>query len=132
MTAIEDARTEAEQRHARGELYDLSKSRLTTFVEGAAWAIERLTAPPSDDERETLSAFIDRDLAWAEGDPDKLAQALIERFPGFRRQGPITDEQVEAAIRGFDAAPDSIPDEMPQEATRRYFRAALEAARDAS
>lgn len=51
----------------------------------------RLPIPPTDDERETLSAFIDRDLAWAEGDPDKLAAALIERFPGFRRQGPITD-----------------------------------------
>lgn len=36
------ARIEAEKRHAAGDLYSLEKSRLTTFVEGAEWAVAHL------------------------------------------------------------------------------------------
>lgn len=39
-----EARAEAQKRHEAGELYDLTKSRLTTFVEGAEWAAARTVA----------------------------------------------------------------------------------------
>lgn len=37
MSLAQRAEAEAMRRHARGELYELTKSRITTFIEGATW-----------------------------------------------------------------------------------------------
>lgn len=53
-----EALIEAERRHARGELYDLSKSRLTTFVEGALWALARKHPEPEITDRDVVAVAI--------------------------------------------------------------------------
>ena len=95
---------------------------------------ERLTAPPTCDEREALRAAL---FAWwdslsedSEVVADPLLDVILATLAGFRRQGPITDVAVRAALAAFvplfplvdnDWTPDEYAD----------MRAALEAAREA-
>lgn len=85
--------------------------------------VERLTAPPTDDERALFEALADRleqhpqarnyEIADSgEGetklvgplDVEALAEWLMPVFAGFRRQGPPTDAQVrEALVRDLHA-----------------------------
>lgn len=94
--------------------------------ESALTVIERLTAPPTGDEREALIAWIDAwydrtagpGESWVTSD---LADAFIAA--GFRRQGPITDAQIEAARLSLWVNCGNLPASV--------VRAALEAAREA-
>ncbi|MDQ7877334.1 hypothetical protein Q9R08_05020 [Microbacterium sp. QXD-8] len=100
--------------------------------------IERLTAPPTDDEREAQRGTAEdpRDsmarIIWETSRADEgtisatganiVARALAAT--GFFRQGPITDAQVKAARSALGLA--------NTDAAHAHVRAALEAARDAS
>jgi hypothetical protein len=109
MTAIEDARVVLTE-HPRNDIFlraalrDLiaEHERLTAENDRlrVMWdksgkndllaEIERLTTPPTDDERALISAIAgDRGLSSVQC--DALADDLVA--VGFRRQGPITDER---------------------------------------
>ena len=96
MTAIEDA---------RAALGAFVPSPRTEPEYSAAWVAlreliaehERLTTPPSDDEREALADLIEGVGIYIPGShghdyihPGKAADAIL--VAGFRRQGPITEE----------------------------------------
>lgn len=141
MTAIEDARalvTELREIHAR--------SRENAREQGwgvppesddhspwsrAADMIERLTTPPTDDEREALADLIESVGVYIPGshghdyvNPGKAADAILAA--GFRRQGTITDEVVEKAYRAYLDA-NRVPERFEHYLAK--MRAALEAAR---
>lgn len=95
MTATEGARALVNALRAKADPY-----KDNTLLD-AADLIERLTTPPTDDEREALA----QDIRIVDGSHSlgaaALADALVERGWG-RRQGPITDadesdrQQIEA------------------------------------
>ena len=69
---------------------------------------ERVTAPPTDDEREALldgawQAISGRGDAWGGcAERDKVIR-VADFAAGFRRRGPITSEMVEQAARAIFA-----------------------------
>jgi hypothetical protein len=82
---------------------------------------------PTDDEREALARVIEE--GWGNPTWDGVTLRPIDRqiadavlAAGFRRQGPITDAQITAALVGWEGQPTRVD----------AMRAALEAARDAS
>jgi len=84
--------------------------------------------PPTDDEREALANLIPLGFTERDGVRDVYEAADRILAAGFRRQGPITDAQVEAAaraIQAFEGNPKYWRD------FEQHARAALEAARDA-
>ncbi len=109
-------------------------------------AIERLTAPPTDDDREALVLILDATDNWVFTGahvtfrPDLGAGAILAA--GFRRQEPLTDAQVEAAAKASFEVPNGDGDytwaEMVRDDPSRAdiwradARAILEAARAAS
>ena len=145
MTAIEDARAAlAKHEHACDEAERIVGVRpaddvVTVALRELIAEHERLTTPPSDDEREALARahFYDwrrihpGTLTWATyGESHKqrfydLADVAIGA--GFRRQGPITDAQVDAALDSWFGISAGWNDK-----TRNSMRAVLEAARSAS
>jgi hypothetical protein len=108
---------------------------------------------PTDDEREALARIMHADdvkhrrahddydfwLANEELSGCYYDNAAAVLAAGFRRQGPVTDAQVEAAALAY-AGDDMSPEEWEWVKTRPEvvqpfldgMRAALEAARDAS
>jgi hypothetical protein len=150
MTAIEDgraaletwqlARREGLKPWARGDALFKALSALIAEHEPP-------TAPPTDDEREALEKTL-APLLWhsdyAPGigdkgdyatDPRNAAQAVFAA--GFRRQGPITDEDVHTAYRGFCEARKGAPladgeyEAVFSRVEFAWIRATLEAARGA-
>lgn len=152
MTAIEDARalaTRLEDPTSRWGDTDAARVVRALIAE-----YERLTAPPTDDEREALEEWsfehrpilsmrdgsiasckcMDRVFITGQEDWDQhIADAILAS--GFRRQGPVTDAQVEAAARVFyesqTGSADGFNGSLYRYAWERMARAALEAAREA-
>ena len=141
MTAIEDARAFLEP---WGADPDENVPRAVRVVRALIAEHERLTASPADDEREAAALHL-----WDEGlvRPESLAFSVVDALIAegyFRRQGPITDAQVDAAARSnyrfqnracVHFVPDwaDIPESDPfKGAYRAEARESLEAARDAS
>jgi hypothetical protein len=121
MTALEDARAALagldDPNHGR----DWSGWDYVLYLEKPLRALadeyERVTTPPTEDEREVLRRilFDDRTFRTTEQIVDGILAA------GFRRPGPVTDAEVEAALRAWmNADTPSSEDAM---------RAALDAAR---
>lgn len=143
MTAIEDARAAAENcwpmdmdglpgNQSRQERELLRRG----FELGYRVAVERLTAPPTDDEREALAQVLrsatDDGADRTEEYTDAILASDVWRFC---RQGPITDAQGRdafLAFMGMDAASFAEMSPTYRAASIAQGRAALEAARDAS
>jgi hypothetical protein len=148
MTALDDARA-ARAKFDNAEMkWDDSPVVLRNALDALIAEHERLTAPPTDDEREALGRRV-REVwvEWAQeqaepkpswlvpwdelGPADREVDMRIgEALAGFRRQGPITDAQVEAASVAMYRAGAGRYANMV--AIGRWMRVALEAARDAS
>lgn len=97
--------------------------------------VKRLTAPPADDEREALydgawRAISGRNEPWGGCAEREKVMRVAEFAAGFRRQGPITDAQVDAAVLAFHEVEGSSEDGHAY--AHRNMRVALEAARGAS
>ena len=110
-----------------------------------------VSTPPADDEHEALEGLASSmrlNHRQVMTDPEGMVWSCIcgdwahEQFDahqlrvelpraGFRRQGPITDEAVVAAMEAWSSEPLKLPGEDAEASSRRYMRAALEAARGA-
>lgn len=106
-------------RHMHNELRSVCNAHIAELEA----EVESLTTPPADDEREALARILpawDRNgyLVWEEC--LDIADAILAA--GFRRQGPISDAQVEAALSAY-----AVHAEL---ASSHAMRAALEAARE--
>lgn len=92
MTAIEDAREALGEMEAARTIREqaLGRARVKAALRALIAEHERLTAPPTDDEREALVHLLFDQVPedWDENDIGILADAILEG--GFRRQGPIT------------------------------------------
>jgi hypothetical protein len=129
MTAIEDARTAL----AKLESVALGDALSARALRDLIAEHERLTAPPTDDEREQL----DQIMAEACGYWPPARAMILERF---RRQRPITDAMVLAGAKELDADAFEVPlrgygegaGAQARESALEGSRAVLEAARDAS
>ena len=129
MSALEDAR--AALAEDRDYVVSNRERLLEEILEALIAELERLTTPPTDDEREALvnallgSRFFDSHdwagtgswpgweyIQWELGElADDILASEVWRF---RRQGPITDAQVEAAIRELEV---EIPDAYVESAS---------------
>jgi hypothetical protein len=142
MSALDDARTRIIAKLDRipdSDAVTLDKADVRALIAEH----ERLTAPPTDVERSMLEATISDALFDWDGDT-RPAGRITEYVlaAGFRRQGPITDAQVEAAAEALwgedrrgtyqPGYPYSGLAEEGRERLRVRARAALEAARAVS
>ena len=98
--------------------------------------IERLTAPPTDDERHALEVAVREALGLTATTLGvrRVVDSLVDA--GFRRQGPITDAELEAAAKSLSSLSDDEWAEVGHQEHMKFYwvaaRQALEAARDAS
>lgn len=93
------AEVEAANRHAVGELYSLEKSRLTTFVEGAEWAVAHL-------RQQGLLAPAPLREEWGtrfEGG-DSVFPGKDKHYPFFFEGGPPKGENVHRYVTGWEKA----------------------------
>lgn len=141
MSALENARALLPENHIGWDC-DGSASVCDRRVEALRDLIsevERLTAPPTDDERKAMLESIEAGMEYyaREDIPEdglteveQIADFLIDA--GFRRRAPITDEMVDAALNGYlelDGEAETYPATIRwRERNARYMRAALEAA----
>jgi hypothetical protein len=127
----EQIATEHAQKIAQGSA--VVKATPEALAEFLRCAIEADRAQRvTDDEREALARIIQ----GFEGDPEywqnfrDAAEAILAA--GFRRQGSITDEMVDAALNAYlelDSEAETYPAAVRwRERNGRYMRAALEAA----
>ncbi|MCC2033085.1 hypothetical protein [Microbacterium allomyrinae] len=155
MTTLEDPRAVREAGNRLGN--PLARESMTAadvvavadMLDRYAELLERLAAPPTDDEREALGRLLRELLTTDDEDPENgepgwslVAMRNQILAAGFRRQGPITDEMVDAAARAIfevghidgDYTWAEMVREDPSRADiwRADARTALEAARDAS
>jgi len=146
MTAIEDARAALARLDDPKHGSDWSgwdyAADLETAIRPLIAEHERLTTPPADDEMEPLTGVIRDSIdRWGDLFPTpEVARYVADdvEAAGFRRQGPITDAQVEAAAKAlaetFGEEPHLPWDrwgELSRDEFRQDARTALEAARDA-
>lgn len=111
--------------------------KLEAERDAAEAEVERLTTPPTDDEREALIAEVTTTLLDRIG-AQRLSADLVrgvvtewERRAGFRRQGPITDAMADAANQewhDFVWGPEEPLSQRDLGITRQAWKAALEAA----
>lgn len=125
MTAIEEAR-EALAKWDGSSFPDVGYAYLAKSLRALIAEVERLSAPPSDDEREALTKVllgVHPDTVLHDWGPRVIdARQNAERVidAGFRRQGPITKS---AALKGYY----TIPERQRKRLTFESWLAALEA-----
>jgi hypothetical protein len=129
MTTEHEARAEAFKRYDGDRTIDentgvevshvdwgYAEMERQAFIAGVEWAAERLSVPPSDDDREALTqAALDSErlrqiaewFSMEQGHEETakrvnlIADRLDRLAVGFRRQGPITDDEREALAMQF-------------------------------
>lgn len=123
-TPLDDARAESDFHAEHGWFRTTAPAALRALIAEH----ERLTAPPTDDEREALARLLRGDVGIGGMPWETVADAYRKSADraiaaGFRRQGPITDAYVDAVFQGIRNGVAWRP------LGRDEVRAALEAAR---
>lgn len=148
MTAIDEARAAlAGYEWMQEQDTPRNPTGVTMLEERLASALRALLDPPTDDEREALRIAVGRVLFNASNFPEKVQTRLLgqDMAPlnaklldavldaGFRLQIPVSDAEVEAAMRSwFDATGSfAMASVEVKDWNRPRMRAALEAAREA-
>ncbi len=88
MTAIEDARAALVNFDAHGVIFGPD---VATALRALIAEHERLTTPPTDDEREALAAEMEAEADKWSPQWTPTAAILRKAATALRRQGPITD-----------------------------------------
>lgn len=130
MSALDDARAAVyDYRHPERGKPGVNLHRAMAALRALIAEHERLTAPPTDGERETAwvehtTGFVWRDEEQRYGE---YRLFLAGYAAGFRRRDPITDDTITAGINASIAGDiGDYPDRRPYWVRR--VRAALEAA----
>jgi hypothetical protein len=145
MSTLDDARAlvayELREQEFDPAHRDWTPAEKAAVIQELIAEVERLTAPPSADEREALKGILWDYLGQVEADGEEMgafADAILASPVWRNRTVTVTDERVERAARywfnlghAWNERSEQLWDGMPEEgrgAFRRQARAALEAA----